>query len=248
MADMQHHFARTWPTIPDGVTRALVTQLALAGLGAGAVVPAAAILLVGFAPAAVTLAMAGHVAGVALTLLLLRRGYPHGDLGLCNLVTLTRLALASALLAPLAAPASSWAVTGVAVAALALDGVDGWLARRQGRVSGFGARLDMEVDAALSLILALNAWASGAVGAGVLLLGLPRYGYVAAGRVLPWMAGPLPERFGRKLVCVLQMTVLIALQAPGLGAPLRAALVAGAALAIVWSFGRDVLWLWRTRP
>jgi len=245
---MQHHFARTWSSMPDGVTRALMTQLALAGLGAGAVVPVAAILLVGFAPAAVALAMAGYVTGAALTLLLLRRGYPHGDLGLCNLVTLTRLAIASALLAPLLAPSSSWAVLGVAVAALALDGLDGWLARRQGRVSTFGARLDMEVDAALSLILALNAWASGAVGAGVVLLGLPRYGYLAAGLVLPWMARPLPERFGRKLVCVLQMTVLIALQAPDLGAPLQAALVAGAALAIAWSFGRDVLWLWRTRP
>jgi hypothetical protein len=106
----------------------------------------------------------------------------------------------------------------------------------------------MEVDAALSLILALNAWASGAVGAGVVLLGLPRYAYMAAGLVLPWMARPLPERFGRKVICVLQMAVLVALQAPDLGAPLQAALVAGAAVALVWSFGRDVLWLWRTRP
>ncbi|MFO7854464.1 MAG: CDP-alcohol phosphatidyltransferase family protein [Paracoccaceae bacterium] len=225
-----------------------MAQLALAALGAGAVVPAAAVLLVGFAPAAVALAVAGHLAGAGLALVLLRRGYPHGDLGLCNLVTLTRLALASALLAPLLAPASSWAVLGVAIAALALDGVDGWLARREGRVSAFGARLDVEVDAALGLILALNAWASGAVGAGVLLLGLPRYGYIAAGWALPWMARPLPERFGRKLVCVVQMTVLIALQAPALGAPLQAALVAGAATALIWSFGRDALWLWRTRP
>lgn len=176
--------------MPDAVPRARMAQLALAALGAGAVVPAAAVLLVGFAPAAVALAVAGHLAGAGLALVLLRRGYPHGDLGLCNLVTLTRLALASALLAPLLAPASSWAVLGVAIAALALDGVDGWLARREGRVSAFGARLDVEVDAALGLILALNAWASGAVGAGVLLLGLPRYGYIAAGWALPEPAPP----------------------------------------------------------
>lgn len=248
MADMQHTFARARSSLPGAVPRARMAQLALAALGAGAVAPAAAVLLVGVAPAAVALAVAGHLAGAGLALVLLRRGYPHGGLGLCNLVTLTRLALASALLAPLAAPASSWAVLGVAIAALALDGVDGWLARREGRVSAFGARLDVEVDAALGLILALNAWASGSVGAGVLLLGLPRYGYMAAGLVLPWMARPLPERFGRKLICVVQMAVLIALQAPVLDAPVQTALVACAALALVWSFGRDALWLWRTRP
>ena len=37
---------------------------------------------------------------------------------------------------------------------LALDGLDGWAARRQGLVSAFGARFDMEVDALLILALA----------------------------------------------------------------------------------------------
>jgi phosphatidylglycerophosphate synthase len=228
--------------------RAPVAQLVLAALGVGAAVPALAFFIVGPAPAAIALAMAGHLAGTGLAVALLRRGYPHRDLGLCNLVTLARLALTAVLLAPLLAPAPNWAVLGTAVAALSFDGVDGWLARREGRVSAFGARLDVEVDAALSLILALNAWAGGTVGVGVLLLGLPRYAYMAAALALPWMRRELPERFDRKLVCVVQIAVLIALQAPFVHGPLAVALVAGTAVALGWSFGRDVVWLWRARP
>ena len=39
-----------------------------------------------------------------------------------------------------------------AAAVVALDGVDGWIARRIGRTTVFGARFDMEVDAALMLV------------------------------------------------------------------------------------------------
>ena len=42
----------------------------------------------------------------------------------------------------------------------ALDGVDGWLARRSGIASAFGARFDMEIDALLILVLAVLAWRS----------------------------------------------------------------------------------------
>jgi phosphatidylglycerophosphate synthase len=248
MADFQPDLLAPLPTPPNPLSRAQMAQLAAAALCTGAMVPAIAWGLVGPVPAALGLAVAGQLAGAVLALALMRRGYPHGDLGLCNLVTLARMALAAALLAPLLAPAAGWAVLGVAIAALALDGVDGWLARREGRASAFGARLDVEVDAALSLILALNAWAGGTVGVGVLLLGLPRYAYMAAAQVLPWMARPLPERFDRKLVCVVQIAVLIALQAPFVNGAVAMALVAGTALALAWSFGRDVLWLWRARP
>lgn len=177
----------------------------------------------------------------------MRETYPHASIGFCNLVTLARLVLTVSLVAPIldsdAAPA--WAVFGVAVLALALDGVDGWFARRQGLASGFGARFDMEVDAGLSLILALNALTAGTAGPLVLFLGIPRYAFAVAGRVLPFLANPLPDRFGRKVACVLQIGALIALQAPILS-PAQAGIAVGvAALALVWSFGRDVIWLYR---
>ncbi|MEE4279050.1 MAG: CDP-alcohol phosphatidyltransferase family protein [Halieaceae bacterium] len=207
--------------------------------------PALAWLLVGAIPAAISLSALGYLAGSMLALLLLLRSPPLAQLGPCNLVTLLRLAMVSALLAPLAAPASTVTILTLALTALVLDGVDGWLARRLGHATDFGARFDMEVDAVFGLILALNAWVAGTVGAYVLLLGLPRYAFAAAGRRFPWIEQPLPERFGRKLVCVLQILALIALQLPPLVGPPATMLVVLTLAALAWSFGRDVLWLRR---
>ena len=192
-------------------------------------------------------AVAAIAAGAAMW-----RTYPHPELGLGNMVTLLRLVLTSALLLPLMmggaqAQELQWAVFGLALTALALDGADGWLARRQGLASSFGARFDMEVDSALGMLLALNVFASGTAGAAVLLLGLPRYVFAALGHALPWMARPLPDRFGRKLVCVLQIGVLISVQAPVVPQAIAGAAITVAALALAWSFGRDTIWLWRRR-
>jgi phosphatidylglycerophosphate synthase len=121
--------------------------------------------------------------------------------------------------------------------------VDGWLARRHGLTSSFGARFDMETDAAFALVLALNALATGAAGPVVLLLGLMRYAFVAAAAVLPWLNAPLPERYSRKTVCVVQIAALILIQVPGVPAPLASALVLCAAAALVWSFAVDVAYL-----
>lgn len=201
----------------------------------------------GLAPAALALALAGYLGAVLLAAAGMRRAYPYPDLALCNLVTLVRLVLTGALLAPLAAPASVPAILLVSILALVLDGADGWLARRQRRESRFGARFDLEVDAALGLVLALNACAAGIVGPAVLLLGLPRYAFAAAGWLWPPLARPLPERAGRKAVCVLQISALIALQLPALAGPPALAIVAATLAALAWSFGRDLRWLWRAR-
>ena len=208
--------------------------MTVAGFGAG-------LLPTGFALGA--FALGALVAGRALF-----RHYPHDHLGYCNAITLLRLALTAALVAPLVAGApGSWLVFVVAICALGLDGVDGWLARRQGYVSEFGARFDMEVDSALALVMATGAAVQSGLGPLALLLGLPRYVFGAAARVWPWMRRDLPERFSRKVVCVIQLGVLIALQAPVLPSALAVALGLGAALALTWSFAVDLLWLWRRR-
>lgn len=197
-------------------------------------------------------ASALYLLGCLAVALLMRRGYPHDRLGGCNVVTLLRGALICALLPPLHASgtggdAAGWAVAAVGGTALALDGVDGWLARRSGLASGFGARFDMEVDAALALVLALHALADGVVGAEVLLLGLIRYVFLVAGWLRPWLRAPLPQRFRRKLVCVVQLAVLVALQVPVM--PPEAAIWAtrAVALALLWSFATDIRWLARHR-
>ncbi len=171
--------------------------------------------------------------------------------GAANQVTLSRAgmaALAAGLIGrPEMMPAQAWFATALAGLALVLDGIDGWLARRGGLQSPFGARFDMEVDAFFILILAILVFQSGKAGAWVLLSGLLRYGFVALGYALPWLNRPLPPRKRRQTVCVLQTAALALCLAPPLIPPWTTALVAAALGLLVLSFAVDVRWLWRIR-
>ncbi len=178
-------------------------------------------------------------------------GYMRDSFGLPNSITLVRLALLCALAIGLVREdllaASGLAAFGIAVLALSLDGLDGWLARRGGISTAFGARFDMEVDAALACVLALILLVSGRVGIEILLLGVTRYAFVAAGLILPWLRAPLPERFGRKAVCVIQIAVLCLLLPPWLPHWAGNGIALIAAMLLVWSFWRDILFLARQR-
>lgn len=197
----------------------------------------------------------GQLAAAAVFLLvcaavaqLMRRRYPHRQLGACNVVTLMRAALVCALLVPLAGGrAAGWGVAAVAAVALLLDGADGWLARRSGLASRFGARFDVEVDAALALVLSLHVLAGTAVGAEALALGLIRYAFVLAGVVWPWLAADLPPSDRRKRICVMQIAALIALQTPLLADAHAVPVARLAATAVIWSFAVDIRHLWRQR-
>ena len=132
-----------------------------------------------------------------------------------------------------------------AAVALALDAVDGPVARRTGTVSRFGARFDGETDAALILVLAV---AAGSVaGWWLLAAGAVRYAFGAAGLVRPWLGAALPFRYWRKVVAAAAGVGLTVL-ASGL-LPSTPALVVGLAVLVLLaeSFGRDVLWLRRRR-
>lgn len=223
--------------------------LALAAVALGAVACVAGQAVAGAGGG--LLAGAG-VASAALACLWGLAFHPHDRLGPANLVTLARAAMAAVLAATILRPgglsgdpALAWGAVALALVALALDGVDGWLARRSGLASAFGARFDMEVDAALAAVLCTLAILSGKAGLWLLPLGFLRYAWVAAGAVLPWLSGPLPARFSRKAVCVVQIAALIVLLAPVVAPPLST-LVAGAATgALVWSFAQDARWRWR---
>lgn len=179
----------------------------------------------------------------------LMRTYPHKALGLCNIVTLVRLMIVAALAGALiSGEGLSWNIFSLAAVALLLDGVDGWLARRQHLASSFGARFDMEVDAGFALVLALHAALAGSAGPVVIFLALPYYLFAAANLILPWLGRSLPERFSRKVVCVAQLAVLIALQLPIVTPGALDPLMLTVAVALAWSFGRDIVWLWRARP
>ncbi|HEY0248259.1 MAG TPA: CDP-alcohol phosphatidyltransferase family protein [Gryllotalpicola sp.] len=169
--------------------------------------------------------------------------------GWANLVTATRSALVAIItglvvvsfLAPISVPL----LLGLIAPALALDAVDGWVARRTGTATELGARFDMEVDA--FLLLVLSTYVAQALGLWVLAIGLMRYAFVAAGWALPWLRGRLPPRYWRKVVTAVQ-GIALAGAAAGLAQPLDALLVGVALALLVESFGRDVVWLAVRRP
>jgi phosphatidylglycerophosphate synthase len=123
----------------------------------------------------------GVIVNVALArgILLYR---PH-QLGPADWVTLTRATLAVGVAALVAdsfdEPAHVTMLVTLSAVALALDAVDGWVARRSKTESKLGARFDGEVDA--FLILVLSVYVAGSAGAWVLAIGAARYAFFAAG-------------------------------------------------------------------
>jgi len=109
--------------------------------------------------------------------------------------------------------------------------------------SDFGARYDMEVDALLILVLSVLAWQHGQAGWWILLAGLMRYGFTAAGYAWSWMNGTLPPSTRRKTVCVIQIVGLAAVVSPVCAPPISVLIAALILLSLVYSFAVDVLWL-----
>ena len=193
-----------------------------------------------------SVALLAFGAAVSLAAFGLAQSYPHAVLGWCNTVTLARAAMVAFLSGAIfQTGASAWIVFGMASLAFALDGVDGWLARQSGLISTFGARFDMETDAALGAVLALWLMASGTTGPEILALGFMRYAFLTAAWIWPQLQGELPEVFRRKAICVVQIAVLIALVCPLTPAVLVAPLTIGGTLLLFWSFLVDILWLTR---
>ncbi|MBC7136422.1 CDP-alcohol phosphatidyltransferase family protein [Oceanibaculum nanhaiense] len=175
---------------------------------------------------------------------------PHTRFGAANLVTLTRAA-GVCLLAGFVgwaddAAALGWLLPLMAAALLALDGLDGWLARRFGLASAYGARFDMEVDGFLILVLALLVAEGTAAGPWVVLCGALRYLFLAWLALMPRYDRPLPPSLRRKSVFVVQAIALVGALVPGLPDIAAIALAALAAGLVSASFAIDSFGLYRT--
>lgn len=232
---------------PRDAARDLVAAGALTGLAAlaigsaagyGADYPLKALLVIAVGAALVWRGLAGG------------RGHPHAAFGAANRVTLARLCIA-ALLAALVGEALTrevaWAIVVIATLTALMDALDGPLARRSGHASAFGARFDMETDAAFTLVLCALVLQQDKAGAWVLASGLMRYAFVAAALLWPWLGAALPPRRRRQTVCVVQITVLIVCLGPIVTAPLSQALAAAGLAALAGSFAVDVRWLTQAR-
>lgn len=225
------------------VTRQRAPQVAQQAAGAAGQVALLALLtaFAGLGPVGV---LAGLGYGAGLWALLGTAAHRAGvrSLGPADLVTLARAVLVGGVTALVVhgAPPVPPLVT-LAAVALALDAVDGRVARRTGTVSALGARFDMEVDAFLVLVLSVHVAAQ--YGPWVLVIGLMRYAFVAASWAAPWLRGSLPTRYTAKAVAAVQGVVLVA-AAAGIAPPW---LVGIALVLLVSSFGQSVVWLWRRR-
>jgi phosphatidylglycerophosphate synthase len=162
-------------------------------------------------------------------------------------VRLVLLALMAGLVGEAVTPRVAWAALGLAVLFAVLDGIDGWLARRSGMASPFGARYDMETDALFIMVLSLLVWRHGKAGAWVLAGGLLRYAFVAARWFLPWMGGRLTPTWRGKAAAAGQMVGLAVAVAPIVRWPLSAVAVGTTLGVLLWSFAQDVGRLWRLR-
>jgi phosphatidylglycerophosphate synthase len=103
-----------------------------------------------------------------------RRWTPGGRFGLANAVTLLRLC--GMLVLPWLAPGQ---IVYWGAVLFAMDGVDGWIARRAGLAGEFGEFIDKESDAFLTLMLCLVLYRlPESFGPWILLPGLLRYLFV----------------------------------------------------------------------
>ncbi len=203
----------------------------------------------------VGLSAAGWVVGVTcgvITNAALARGlsnYRSDRLGPADWVTLARATLAVGVAALTAAsfdqPVPVTLLVSLTVIALALDAVDGWVARRTRTTARLGARFDGEVDA--FLILILSVYVARSAGVWVLAIGAARYAFLAAGWPLTWLREPLPPRYWRKVVTATQGIVLTIAAAQVLPPAVTQAALVAALVLLAESFGRDVLWLWSHR-
>ncbi len=215
----------------------------------------AQVAMVAALAATIGLSAAGWVVGVAcaavMNAALIRgvRRYRTNRLSPADWVTLARATLAVGVAALVAdsfgEPAHITTLVTLSAVALALDAVDGWVARRSETTSKLGAQFDGEVDA--FLILVLSVYVARSTGAWVVAIGLARYAFFAAGWIWPWMRAPLPPRYWRKVVAATQGVVLTVAAADVVPPALAKAAILGALALLCESFGRDTWWLWSHR-
>lgn len=128
---------------------------------------------------------------------------------------------------------------------LLLDGVDGRVARARSETSTFGARFDVETDAAMLAVLSVTVAALGIAGWWVLAIGAMRYGYVATSLLVPALRTPLPYRYSGKVIAVIQAVALLAALSVGLTHVepwVSTTFLLAALAALCWSFGSSVIW------
>ncbi|MEZ4702476.1 MAG: CDP-alcohol phosphatidyltransferase family protein [Rhodothermales bacterium] len=188
-------------------------------------------------PIPLVAAAAGSFGGLAIAFR--RQWTPEGRFGLANAITALRLggSLALVYLGASIPPGILQALLWIAL--FALDAADGYVARRRGLASPFGAFFDKESDALFVGVLGFALYIQDLLGAWVLLLGALRYVFVIAMQFVR-VDGEFRSRSARYIY----VTCVIALLAAFVLPPLPAAMVAVAGGSLLtFSFLRYFYWL-----
>jgi phosphatidylglycerophosphate synthase len=161
---------------------------------------------------------------------------PSGVFGWANAVTVLRAVVVWAVGARFQ-KADETLLALVVLSLFALDGLDGYLARKRGTASEFGALFDMETDAYFVLTIEVVLFHRGDLGAWILLTGVLRYVYVLVRAFVPARRPDVPRsRFGRLAFTGLALGLFFAFALPG---PIgQACALAGTAL-VTASFARS---------
>lgn len=226
-----------------------LAAIAAGVLGAGLLLR----LVAGLDWCGIAIASAAYLTIAAAVLVGLRGNGGQLCFGSANALTLVRAGTVAILLGILGDGALTgalgsntklrWILATAAMIALLLDGADGWIARRTGMSSDFGAQFDVETDAIFMLALSLLVYRIGEAGVCVVFSGMMRYFFVLAGFVWISLARPLPPSQRRKCVCVVQMGSLIAALSPAVPAKIGWALCLASFCLLTFSFVWDIGWL-----
>ncbi len=166
---------------------------------------------------------------------------PGARWGVANTITSLRVALTASIAWLPDEALTPWGGV-IVLLVFALDGLDGWWARRTGTASSFGAAFDQEADAMLVAVVSTALVSAALASPWIILTGALRYAYV----LTVWglrLRGEAPRStIARYAFGILVTCFIAALVYPG---PLTRGALSLAAALIVASFMRSLFWSWR---
>jgi phosphatidylglycerophosphate synthase len=216
-----------------------------AGLGATVLLGWLAREALGFPSAGIAIAAAIFVLFMGFISFWLPEHSPHKKFGIANRITIYRAALVANLAAvslyPSAIAEHGVIITVAMAATFALDGVDGWIARRLKQSSNFGARLDQELDALFTLVLSFALFRMEVAGAWILIAGAWHYFYQILRASFPVFRIALPFSQRRRVICGVVVASLIIASSPFLSAQFAEILALAAVMLLSASFLIDIV-------
>lgn len=168
---------------------------------------------------------------------------PSGRFGWANRTTALRLGALGLL--PFVPADATWTFVALGLGVLIADGVDGWLARRLDLTSEFGEFFDKETDTLFLVLLCVLTAFRGALPVWIVGLGILRYVFV----ITLFALQPHASKEERSSMAqYIYVSVVVALLAAFLPYPsVYQPLVLVATGALLYSFGRDFVWIVRLR-